>query len=63
LDHFLGDTKNQMEGLSINELASLLKNFQALETSIQNKLICYMKKLEEQNPKMVEILKEKISIK
>ncbi len=63
MDHFLGDTKNQMEGLSINELASLLKNFQALETSIQNKLICYMKKLEEQNPKMVEILKEKISIK
>ena len=55
-----GPAAENFDELTIEELASLFKNFKNLEKPIQNSLIDYMKKLEKSNPAKVTDLKKKI---
>ena len=55
-----GPAPENFDELTIEELASLFKNFKNLEKPIQNSLIDYMKKLEKSNPAKVTDLKKKI---
>merc|ERR1719219_2532117 len=48
-----GPAPENFDELTIEELASLFKNFKNLEKPIQNSLIDYMKKLEKSNPAKV----------
>ena len=55
-----GPAAENFDELTIEELASLFKNFKNLEKPIQNSLIDYMKNLEKSNPAKVTDLKKKI---
>lgn len=59
-DQAPGPAAENFDELTIEELASLFKNFKNLEKPIQNSLIDYMKKLEKSNPAKVTDLKKKI---
>jgi len=55
-----GGFNSEFDELTIEELASLFKNFKTLQRSIQESLIDYMKKLEKSNPTKVTELKRQI---
>merc|ERR1712098_569816 len=54
----MGNSSDQLEDLTIQDLQSLLTSFNTLSKIEQNDLINYMKKLEATNPEKVNLLKE-----
>ena len=45
---------DEMDDLTVEELASLLQNFKTIGPEVQKQLMTYMKKLEKVNPKKVK---------
>lgn len=54
------DNLDEFDDLTIEELRSLLDNFKNLSKGEQMDLIRYMKKLEQQDPEKVKLLKQSV---